>query len=218
MRTVSRLTFSTRAISRLLTLCVFSSRIVVRWLGSTCSCSCSCGWRRDLRGQPVEFLVHPLDLAMRLGALRPIQFDGGAGQRRLARRAIAVTTSRSRAVRRPSGRRADLLRCCRCVFRNNCGCSRSRWRTAGVASRQAAYNCPASRLVNRCVANASAMRRQSSGRERATGTRNFIATCAAIAPLRTCCCTLSGSSSTSPIRRDTQLVLRSKRRANSSSP
>jgi len=41
-----------------------------------------------------------------------------------------------------------------------------------------------------------------------TGTRNFIATWAAMAPSRTCCCTLSGSSSTSPIRRDTQLVLR----------
>jgi hypothetical protein len=33
-----------------------------------------------------------------------------------------------------------------------------RRRIAGDAFRQAAYNCPASRLVNRCVANASAMR------------------------------------------------------------
>jgi hypothetical protein len=39
-----------------------------------------------------------------------------------------------------------------------------------------------------------------------------------MAPSRTCCCTLSGSNSTRPIRRDTQLVLRSKRRAGSSSP
>jgi hypothetical protein len=49
------------------------------------------------------------------------------------------------------------------------------------------------------------MRRQSSGPDRAAGTRNFIATCAAITPSRTCRCTLSGSNSTSPIRRNTQL-------------
>jgi len=51
---------------------------------------------------------------------------------------------------------------------------------------------------------------------RAAGTRNLIATCAAMAPSRTCCCTAAGSNSTRPILRDTQLVLRSKRRANSS--
>jgi hypothetical protein len=65
-------------------------------------------------------------------------------------------------------------------------------------------------------ANPSAIRQHSSDPNRANGTRNFIATCAVIAPLRTCCCTLAGSSSISPMRRDTQLVLRSKRRANSS--
>jgi len=59
---------------------------------------------------------------------------------------------------------------------------------------------------------------QSWGRDRATGTRYFIATWGAMAPLRTCCCTLCGSSSTKASRRDTQLRLRSKRRANSSSP
>jgi len=53
---------------------------------------------------------------------------------------------------------------------------------------------------------------------RAIGTRYFIATCAAIAPARTCCCTVSGSSSTSASRRETQLTLRSNRRANSSNP
>jgi hypothetical protein len=52
---------------------------------------------------------------------------------------------------------------------------------------------------------------------RAMGTRYFIATCAVIAPSRTCCWMASGSSSTSANRRDTQLTLRSKRRANSSS-
>ena len=138
-------------------------------------------------------------------------------RRRLARRAVAITTSRSRSSSTMAGEGGSAA-CCRCVFRNSCGSSRSRSRTAAVAPRQAAYNCPASRLLNRWRANPSAMRRQSSGRLRATGTRNFIATCAAIAPSRTCCCTLSGSNSTSPLRRDTQLVLRSKRRANSSRP
>jgi hypothetical protein len=37
-------------------------------------------------------------------------------------------------------------------------------------------------------------------------------------PSRTCCCTLGGSNSTRASRRDTQLRLRSKRRANSSRP
>jgi hypothetical protein len=60
------------------------------------------------------------------------------------------------------------------------------------------------------------MRQQSSVPNRAIGTRNFIATCAVIAPLRTCCCTGAGSNSTRLIRRETQLTLRSKRRANSS--
>lgn len=46
----------------------------------------------------------------------------------------------------------------------------------GVAFRQAAYNRLASRLVKWCVANTSAKRGQSSGRERATGTRYFMAT------------------------------------------
>jgi len=48
---------------------------------------------------------------------------------------------------------------------------------------------------------------------RATGTRNFIARCAATLPSRTCCWMASGSSSTNASRRDTQLTLRSNRRA-----
>jgi len=138
--------------------------------------------------------------------------------RRLARRVMATTISRSRiSAATPSAGGGSASRC-RCAFRNNCGSCRIRWRMAGVASRQAAYNCPASRLLNRCLASASAMPWQSSGKERAMGTRNFMATWAEMVPLRTCCCTLSGSSSTSARRRDTQLRLRSKRRASSSSP
>ena len=87
---------------------------------------------------------------------------------------------------------------------------------AGEALRQAVYNWPASRLVNRWVAKASAKRWQSVGLDRATGTKTFMAICAAIAPVRTCCCTLAGSSSTKARRCDAQLKLRSKRRANSS--
>ena len=130
---------------------------------------------------------------------------------------MAVTISRSRnssltADEGGTGSRS------RCALRNNRGSASRRCRIAGDAFRHAAYHCPASRLVKRCVAKASATRGQSAGRERATGTRYFIATCAGIAPLRTCCCTLSGSSSTNANRRDTQLGLRSKRRANSSRP
>ena len=62
------------------------------------------------------------------------------------------------------------------------------------------------------------MRVQSSALTRATGTRYFIATCAASLPSRTCCWIACGNNSTSASRRDTQLVLRSKRRASSSSP
>src|SRR5437588_11395253 len=45
----------------------------------------------------------------------------------------------------------------RCVFKNNCGCSRRRCRIWGEASRQATYNCPACRLVNLCRANTAAI-------------------------------------------------------------
>jgi hypothetical protein len=76
-----------------------------------------------------------------------------------------------------------------------------------VAPRQAAYNWPASRLRSLCRAKLSAMRQQSFVPDRAIGTRNFIATCAVIAPLRTCCCTGAGSNSTSPIRREAELTL-----------
>ena len=138
--------------------------------------------------------------------------------RRLARRVMATTISRSRSSAATPSTGGGSASRCRCAFRNNCGSCRIRWRMAGVASRQAAYNCPASRLLNRCLANTSAMRWQSSRQKRAIGTRNLMATWAEIAPLRTGCCTLSGSSSTSARRRDTQLRLRSKRRASSSSP
>jgi hypothetical protein len=67
------------------------------------------------------------------------------------------------------------------------------------------------------LAKAAAIRSQSSTLIRATGTRYFIASCAPSVPSRTCCWMVSGSNSTSANRRDTQLTLRSKRRANSSS-
>ena len=61
------------------------------------------------------------------------------------------------------------------------------------------------------------MRSQSSTLTRATGARYFIASCAAIFPSRTCCWIDSGSNSANAKRRDIQLLLRSKRRARSSS-
>ena len=138
-------------------------------------------------------------------------------RRRLARRRMASVTSRSRSTSAIAGNGGSPVET-RCVFKNSCGCANNRARTAALASRQAAYNWPAARQLNRCLAIASAMRTQSSAWVRAIGTRYFMATWAAIAPLRTCCCTLAGSSSTNAIRRDTQLTLRSKRRARSSCP
>lgn len=135
-------------------------------------------------------------------------------RRRRARRRMASVTSRSRSTSAIAGSSVET----RWVFKNSCGSANRRARIAALASRQAAYNWPASRQLNRSFAIAAAMRTQSSAWLRAIGTRYFMATCAASAPLRTCCCTLPGSSSTNPIRRDTQLTLRSKRRANSSCP
>ena len=138
-------------------------------------------------------------------------------RRRLARRRMASVTSSSCSTSAIAGNGGSSVET-RWTFRNSCGSANSRTRTAALASRQAAYNWPAARQLNRCFVIASAMRTQSSAWLRAIGTRYFMATCAVIAPLRTCCCTLAGSNSTNPIRRDTQLTLRSKRRANSSCP
>src|ERR1700730_7128526 len=71
LRTDSRLIFSTRAISRLLTPWACNSRIVVRWF-----------WLNMLfllwdfgnfAGQTMEFLLHLSDPAMDLGALEGIE-------------------------------------------------------------------------------------------------------------------------------------------------
>lgn len=137
--------------------------------------------------------------------------------RRCARCTIAATISRSRINSAP-GAGGAFSCACRCVLKNSPGFSRMRWRIAAVPRRQAPYSCPASRIAQYCWAKIAAMRWQSSRLWRATGTRNFIATCAAILPSRTCCWMVSGRSSASASRRDTQLTLRSNRRANSSSP
>jgi hypothetical protein len=133
--------------------------------------------------------------------------------RRWARSTIAAAISRSRSS--PAFR--DLLSC-RCVLKNSSGFSRRRLRTAREPLRQAAYRRPASRTSERRWAKVAAIRWQSSRLWRATGARNFMATCAGICPSRTCSWIASGRTSTSANRRDTQLTLRSKRRANSSSP
>ena len=77
LRTVSRLMFSTRAISLRLTPCACSSRIVVRcaWLNMLLLL---CWWRGDFRGQTIQFLPHAIDLALRREALRTVPLDGGA--------------------------------------------------------------------------------------------------------------------------------------------
>jgi len=133
--------------------------------------------------------------------------------RRWARFTIAAAISRSRSS---PACRAWLS--CRCVLKNSSGFSSSRWRTAREPLRQAAYSWPASRTSDRRWAKMAAIRWQSSRLTRATGARNFMATCAGIRPSRTCSWTASGSTSASASRRLTQLTLRSKRRASSSSP
>lgn len=133
--------------------------------------------------------------------------------RRWSRFTIAVTISRSRisSAAAPGGAFS-----CLCVLKNSAGSLRMRLRIAADPRRHAAYSCPAARVSQRCSAKIAAMRWQSSRLCRATGTRNFMASCAAISPSRTCCWMTSGKSSTSASRRDTQLTLRSNRRASSS--
>jgi len=137
--------------------------------------------------------------------------------RRCARFTIATTISRSRNSSAPV--LAGTSSCaCRCVLKNSSGSSRMRLRTAGEPLRHAPYSWPAWRVSQWCSAKMAAIRWQSSRLWRATGARNFIATCARILPSRTCCWIGSGRTSVSASRRDTQLTLRSNRRANSSSP
>ena len=137
--------------------------------------------------------------------------------RRCARFTIAAIISRSRnsSALVP----ADAFSCaCRCALKNRSGASRMRLRIAAEPLRHAAYSWPASRVSQWCWAKIAAIRWQSCRLWRATGTRNFKANCARILPSRTCCWIASGRTSTSDSRRDTQLTLRSNRRANSSSP
>ena len=135
--------------------------------------------------------------------------------RRCARFTIATTISRSRNSSAPVP--GGAFSCaCRCVLKNSSGSSRIRLRIAGEPLRHAPYSWPASRVSQWCSAKMAAIRWQSSRLWRATGTRNFIATCAGILPSRTCCWIASGRISASASRRDTQLTLRSNRRANSS--
>jgi hypothetical protein len=58
---------------------------------------------------------------------------------------------------------------------------------AAEPSRQAVYNCPASRVEPLRRARTSAIRWQSSRLSLAIGARNFIARCAVISPVRTRC-------------------------------
>ena len=132
---------------------------------------------------------------------------------RWARFTIAATISRSRSNSAVKG-----FLSCRCVLKSSSGSSRMRLRTACEPLRQAAYSWPASPTSEWRCAKIAAIRWQSAKLWRATGARNSIATCAGIWPSRTCCWIASGRTSTSASRRDTQLTLRSKRRANSSSP
>ncbi len=147
-------------------------------------------------------------------AWRGCPSNSAPASRRWARFTIAATISRSRNSSAPV--LGVGFASCRCVLKNRSGESRMRLRVAGDPWRQAAYSWPAWRVSQWCWAKIAAIRWQSCRLWRATGARNFIATCAKTLPSRTCCWMVSGRSSTSASRRDTQLTLRSNWRANSS--
>jgi hypothetical protein len=159
-----------------------------------------------------------MDLRVHLDALPSVQFQRGAHQT-----AIGSPRHRDHNLQVPT--RSSIAgsggadSCCRCVFRNNAGSSRSRSRTARVAPRQAAYNCPASLLCNRVSGQILLPYAGSLPRSSAPPVPD---TSSSHAPRSRRCAPVAShsqeSSSTRPIRRNTQLGLRSKRRASSSSP
>lgn len=134
---------------------------------------------------------------------------------RITRRANTPATSRSR-----SSSAADGMGASRAIsrrdFTNSAGSSSTRPRISGPLSRHTAYTSPTSRVDRPSAAIPAASRVQSSVLARAIGTRCFIAAWAPICPSRTCSCTDLGSSITRASRRETQLTLRSNRRASSS--
>lgn len=134
---------------------------------------------------------------------------------RSTRRTRAPATSRSRSSSLAAGIGASLS-ISRRDLTNSPGSPSTRSRIPGPLSRHAAYSSPTSRVDKSSAAIPSASRVQSSALARAIGTRCFIAAWALIRPARTCSCTACGSSVTSASRRDTQLALRSNRRASSS--
>lgn len=116
-----------------------------------------------------------------------------------------------------SGGSFPFCSCCSRALRNNSGEATMRSRAAALlAPRQAAHRLAICRLLQFRSAIAAASRSHCSRLTRATGARYLAATCAAIFPSRTRCCTDSGNVSTSDNRRATQPALRSRRRASSS--
>jgi hypothetical protein len=133
--------------------------------------------------------------------------------RRTSTPAVSRSRSRSAAVRPGASCSTSRL-----VLTNSFGSASNRSRTTGPLSRHARYRSPTSRVDSPSGAIPRASCSQSSALARAIGTRCFIAAWAPIRPLRTSSCTVSGSSLTRARRRDTQLGLRSNRRASSSRP
>jgi hypothetical protein len=140
-----------------------------------------------------------------------------SGYCRMTRRTSTPATSRS-------CNRADaegLAGCCSSsllVLTNRRGSANNRPRITAPASRHARHSSPTSRVDNASEAMAAASCSQSARLARAIGTRCLIAAWAPIRPRYTSSCTVSGSSLTRASRRDTQLELRSNRRASSSWP
>jgi hypothetical protein len=133
----------------------------------------------------------------------------------MTRRTSTPARSRSRSSSAADGV-AGSCSISRLALRNSFGSPSRRRRTTGPLSRHATYSSPTSRVDRPSGAIAAASCSQSARLARAIGTRYFIAAWATMRPCRTSSWTEEGSSFTSARRRDTQLALRSKRRASSS--
>ena len=138
-------------------------------------------------------------------------------KRRSARRAMAPT--RSRSLSSSSLGEAvcgGSFSISRRVFRNSSGSASRRARRPEAPSRQASQSRPTSRVLSLWRAIAAQRVSHASRLARAMGSRCFMAAWAPISPLRTHSWTAGGRCSTRPRRPETQLGLRSNRRARAS--
>src|SRR5712692_6357183 len=168
----------------------------------------------DSRRHPLQFPVRAFDLALRLFLAPAIHLrqsfrepSADATQDGNRRLQVALHSGRGRTARRRLSLR----------FQKQFRLGQDALADHARALPPGGVELSACRVLQCCCTKANAMRAQSSRLIRAIGTRYFIASCTPSFPSRTCCWMVSGNNSTNAKRRDTQLTLRSQRRANSSS-